>query len=82
MGFKRIATDKGDTLVSDSDFDKLEKQNHIISEPISGCFASTKDSSFSLGVEALNLATIRFEFANKVKKLIVAKKGRRVILRK
>lgn len=77
-----MTRDKVNTSDSDSDFDELEKQNHIISEPISGCFTSTKNSSYGLGVEAFDLATIDFEFAKKANKLVVAKKGRRVLLRK
>lgn len=66
---------------SEEEFIELEKQNQIVSQPISGCFATTKDSNFGLGVEALDLASVDVEYATKLKKLVVAKGGRRVILR-
>jgi hypothetical protein len=73
---------RSDGASSDSDFAELEKQNHIISQTVSGCFTATKETSFGLGIEALDLATIGYEFASKRKKLVLAKKGRRVILGK
>ncbi|OAP61371.1 hypothetical protein AYL99_03574 [Fonsecaea erecta] len=71
---------RSDRADSESDFAELEKRNQIISQSISGCFVATKDTKFGLGIEALDLATVGYEYASKCKKLVVAKSGRRVIL--
>ena len=47
---------------------------------VSGCWATTKCSKYGLGVQAVDFMSVTSTYARSLQKIIIAEKGRRVVL--
>ncbi|KAH7139871.1 hypothetical protein B0J13DRAFT_527533 [Dactylonectria estremocensis] len=61
-------------------------ENELVSQKlasitnVNGCWATTKSSKYGLGVQALDFVSVTSTYARSLQKIILAEKGRRVVL--
>ena len=79
---KIFVTHYNDYSTRDLEFKQMEERGEIIAQQVSGCFTATTDSQYGLGLGVCDLAELDVQYARSREKLVSAKVGRRVVLRR